>query len=552
MSMEEYESHYIDPVIYTRTYSLNILKKAMRRFVLIILVAFYFASSVCARLSDGFRIESVGRSVKDFQLDSIKLTSPIDYYLSRAWVRISGKAGHWADISTSKFYNDPNAPDETVDDDFRDYVLNETIDEIVFYRDSVAALVTHTDGEDLYMLNYCWVEDGRWVNGGQGIADDLSEAEDKLLVDLPVHYHKLPRIARINKFPADENPFVDFLSRINTNPEQFLFEMLRSHKLVINGELHRRKVSWDMLKRLIALPDFAEITGTIYMELPSWCQPKMDEFLNSDTLDPELILQIFREEQPLGWWDSGEFEFICDLWHLNQSLPRDKRIRIILTDYQIPYSLVVNREDFKEAEDRNTHMATIIANTINADDDRRNHLFLVGCAHAYKSRQAGFASSAAGRDAALTAGAQLAALFGNNNVFTVYQHALSGDNSGNNKSPVRGGVFDKAFEADGNRPLGFRLAGSPFGNEPFDGIYEIKYNIATGTYADNFDGYLFLYPIANEPKARPLAEVFNNEFVAEIKRRASVMGNENSRQFWFGKTALELTPEYIIQVLTEE
>lgn len=40
MSMEEYESHYIDPVIYTRTYSLNILKKAMRRFVLIILVAF--------------------------------------------------------------------------------------------------------------------------------------------------------------------------------------------------------------------------------------------------------------------------------------------------------------------------------------------------------------------------------------------------------------------------------------------------------------------------------------------------------------------------------
>ena len=155
MSMEEYESHYIDPVIYTRTYSLNILKKAMRRFVLIILVAFYFASSVCARLSDGFRIESVGRSVKDFQLDSIKLTSPIDYYLSRAWVRISGKAGHWADISTSKFYNDPNAPDETVDDDFRDYVLNETIDEIVFYRDSVAALVTHTDGEDLYMLNYC-------------------------------------------------------------------------------------------------------------------------------------------------------------------------------------------------------------------------------------------------------------------------------------------------------------------------------------------------------------------------------------------------------------
>ncbi|MDO5394540.1 MAG: hypothetical protein Q4F07_01100 [Bacteroidales bacterium] len=524
----------------------------MNRFILILIFLIGLSTPVVAELPNGFRIESIGKPVKEFQLDSIKLTSPLNYYLSRAWVRVSGKNRHWADISTSKFFNDPNAPDETVDDDLRNYVLNETIDAIVCYRDSVAALVTHTDGEDLYMLNYCWIEDDRWVNGGQGMADNLSEAEEKLLTDLPFHYKNLPRIAQINNLPTDIYPFVDFLSHVDTNPEQFMLEMLRLHKLVINGEYHRRKISWDMLKRLIALPDFAETTGTIFMELPSWCQPKMDEFMNSDTINHNLILQIFREEQPLGWWDSGEFEFIRDLWHLNQTLPQDKRIKIILADYQIPYSLATNRKDFQEAEDRNTHMATIIANTINSNVDKRSNLFLVGCAHAYKSHQAGFASSAAGRDAALTVGAQLTADLGENNVFTIFQHVLPGDNSGNNKSPIRGGVFDKAFEAIGNRPLGFCLADSPFGSEPFDGIYEIKYNIATGSYSDNFDGYLFLCPIADEPKARPLTEIFDDEFVAEIKRRASAMGTENVRQIWFGKAALELTKEYIIQILTTE
>ena len=33
MSMEEYESHYIDPVIYTRTYSLNILRACLKTIV---------------------------------------------------------------------------------------------------------------------------------------------------------------------------------------------------------------------------------------------------------------------------------------------------------------------------------------------------------------------------------------------------------------------------------------------------------------------------------------------------------------------------------------
>lgn len=504
-----------------------------------------------AGVRSDFAVDTISTQVGNFQLDSINLSSPLNYYLSRAWVRSTGKQRLWHDISTSKFNFDANAADEVVDSDMRSYIANETIDRIVVYRDSVAAIITHTEGEDLVFLNYCWIEHGRWVNGGQGMAHSLEQAHETLLKQLPYHYANLPRIARIEALPQSEVPFVEFLLNSTSSPEHFLLDMLESHRLVINGEFHRRKVSWDMLKRLIALPEFPDKVGHIFMELPSWCQPKMDSLMASDLLQKDTLLGIFREEQLNGWWDRGEFEFICQLWALNRRLPADKKVKVILADYQIPYS-GLTEGNTREAEDRNTHMADVIERTLAASDDARGNLFLVGCGHAYKSNQAGFASAASGRPSEKTAAAQLADRLGASNVFTVFQHGLSGDNAGRNKRPLRGGIFDKAFEAVGNRPVGFALAGSPFGAEPFDGIYEIKYKVATGSFADNFDGYLFLHPVVGEPVAEPLTEIFTDAFVEEMKRRASVLGLENARGLWFGVSAPDMTKEHIVDVLTRE
>ncbi|MDE7410985.1 MAG: hypothetical protein K2M94_03000 [Paramuribaculum sp.] len=161
-------------------------------------------------------------------------------------------------ISTSKFYND-NRTDEAVDDDLRSYVLNEQIDDIIIYRDSVATIVTHTDGEGYFLLNNCWLEKGRWVNGGQCLAEDKNKAEDMIKAQLPMTLYNLPRIDIVNSVPDDVTLFVDFLSDVTTSPEDFVLDMLVSHKLVINGEYHRRKVSWDMLKRLVSSAEFPDI-----------------------------------------------------------------------------------------------------------------------------------------------------------------------------------------------------------------------------------------------------------------------------------------------------
>lgn len=513
---------------------------------------FAFSLSSNAQLPSDFKIERIDRQVREFQLDSINLSSPLDYYLSRVQVRLSGKFKNWKNISSSMLDFSADVPDDLIDDDFRNYILNEKIDFIVTYRDSVASVVTHSEGEDIVLLNDCWLEDGRWVNRGQRIADSPEDAEKELSTQLPEALYNLPRIAEINRMPEDVAPFLAYISDVTLSPEEFMLEMLKSHKVVINGEYHRRKVSWDMLKRLISLPGFSDTVGCVFMELPSWHQSTMDKFMESDTLDSNLIFQIFRDEQLNGWWDRGEFEFLCDLHQINQSLPEGKKVKVVLTDYQVPYSAIMNREEARELEDRNTHMAKIVVNTVKNSDDSRNCLFLVGCAHAYKSNQAGIASAAFGKEAELTAGAQIANALGNDNVFTVFQHVMSGDNHGGHKSTLRGGIFDKAFALNGNKPIGFKLADSPFGAEPFDGIHEIKYKTATGRYENNFDGYLFLAPLSDEPKAVPLTEIFTDEFVAEMKRRAAVTGSENARHIWFGRPASELSKEYIITTLLNE
>ncbi len=516
------------------------------------LILFMSALGSHAQLLSGFKVEKIDRQVREFMLDSINLSSPMDYYLSRVQVRLSGKYKDWGSISTSMFDFSADVPDEVIDDDFRNYILNERIDYIVTYRDSVASVVTHNDGEEFVLLNNCWLENGRWVNRGQGMADDWNDAQSQLTGQLPGALYNLPRVAVINNLPHDVAPFLAYISEITLSPEDFLLEMLSLHKVVINGEYHRRKVSWDMLKRLISRPEFPDRVGCVFMELPSWHQSTMDRFMNSAALDTGLLIRIFQDEQLNGWWDRGEFEFLCDLCQINQSLPHDKKIRVVLADYQLPYSAITKREEVQASEDRNTHMANIVVNNVRNSTDTRSSLFLVGCGHVYKSNQAGFASAAYGKDSEMTAGAQITKALGDDNVFTVFQHVMPGDNRGGNKSAIRGGIFDAAFAQNGNRPIGFKLSGSPFGAEPFDGIYEIKYKTATGSYQDNFDGYLFLSPLSTEPKSVPLTEIFTDEFVAEMQRRAAVMGYEDLRHLWFGRRASELTKEYIIQTLLEE
>jgi hypothetical protein len=345
---------------------------------------------------------------------------------------------------------------------------------------------------------------------------------------------------------------VNYVKRYGIEPKEFLLSVLVNYPLVIYGEIHRRKVSWDFLSNVLNDSRFPKNVGTIFIELPAYQQSEFDRFYALKELDTDILLEIFRSSQIDGWFDKGEYDFLINIWKLNQTLPADMQIKVVPVDEQAPWKFLHTSDDFEKYEtnsaDRNTRMADIVELMINAKTDERNCLFTVGYMHAYKSHVPGSFSAPKGQEPALSAGAQLVQRLSDKNVFTIFQHVPMGTNFGA-IGLVRQGLFDAVFQMTENQPIAFNLANSPFGREPFDADFDDAFDSRAENYADNFDGYIFLQSIRDEDTDYLLYDIINDQFIDEMKRRIALVGWGDLNR-WFDIEG-EITTEKIIKSLKE-
>ncbi len=110
---------------------------------------------------------------------------------------------------------------------------------------------------------------------------------------------------------------------------------------------------------------------------------------------------------------------------------------------------------------------------------------------------------------------------------------------------VRNGIFDKAFSSVGNKPIAFDLKNSPFGNEPFDALYEVSYSENIGTYSDNYDGYIFLEPLLTESDEYLFNDIIDEKYLKELKRRAQMLNTTVEKWFDVEKATVESLKEKI-------
>ncbi|MDR2388173.1 MAG: hypothetical protein LBD89_00090 [Tannerellaceae bacterium] len=96
-----------------------------------------------------------------------------------------------------------------------------------------------------------------------------------------------------------------------------------------------------------------------------------------------------------------------------------------------------------------------------------------------------------------------------------------------------------------DHPIAFDLVDSPFGREPFDAGLEVKFNPKIGSYQENYDGYIFFQKPEEEEKGTPLYELFTDQYVTEIKRRAVISGMKEN-QIWYNVPIKDLNKEIII------
>ena len=280
------------------------------------------------------------------------------------------------------------------------------------------------------------------------------------------------------------------------------------------------------------------------MEISAHKQGDLDAFLAKETMDPELILDAFREVQSEGWPDKGMYEFLsrsgssigsfrpkADQGHGRRHppafrhVPDGRRAEVLLRP-------VMNRNPF---------MAETIEKDIRSGRDPRHGLFIVGTGHVYKTTPPGFASSTSATQIP-SAGSLLSTRLPRGEVYAIFSHQAIISNNGTIQGRLRGGVFDEAFALNGDKPTAFDVAGSPFGREPFDALPEVCYQTSAGTYADNYDGYIFLGPLDDEPADYMLTELYSADFVKELARRAAMDGA--TVQKWFDID--EATPEAVI------
>ncbi|WP_165024903.1 erythromycin esterase family protein [Dysgonomonas sp. ZJ279] len=529
--------------------------KRIKRSFKIVCCCLVFSLTTLTAISQNtndFKTIAVDKRVKDFPEEYSKAT-PIDAFISISNITANGKMSMkraYSSYSIYQSFSKQRTPDREIPEELKNKILNWEIKECIIYRDSTAAVIsTMDDANSFYLIIYFSKENGEWLLAKEDGVGEFVDAQNKAINHLPMLASYIPMMEVLKQTPKDTVNFTKYIKTHGKQPKNYVLEKLAKHKLVIYGEMHRRTASWDLLRQIIADPKFVETTGTIFMEFGAYNQEELDRFYAQEELDKSILLNIFGRQQLAGWTDKGQFDFIIALRELNKKLPNNKKIKVIFADEQLAWPSIKTAEEFqsqsKKSKDRNTQMADIIQQTIQSSKDSRNSLFIVGFGHGYKSHIPGTYSTPPGQIPALSAGAQLVERFSDNDIFSIFPHCPSVGNKGEMGGRIRNGLYDYVFEMNGNTPIAFDLKNSPFGKEPFDGMIPMKFDPRAGSYSNNYDGYIFFGKLEDEENSTPLLELFTDDFVNELKRRATITGMVNL----YDVPIKDLNKEHIINLL---
>ena len=475
--------------------------------------------------SSDFKIFPVNKMVKDFP-DKFDLSSPLNSGVTFTYIILNGKDGLLKQASTARYkYTSPDAdaPDSEVKESTKNIYLNSIIREYITYKDSVACIITGVSDSN-FSIRFLSNENGNWVNCGEDIKRSLAACRKHFQKYAEHTLQDLRKMNALALVPTDTVPFFEYLKTNAYDPKTFILNKLSENKLVMYGEIHFRKASWDFLQTVVNDKLFRENTGVIFMEMASDKQPELDQFYSNKSIDRELLLNVFRDYMLAGWNDKGKFDFLISVWYLNQKLPDNKKIKIVAADTP----RIFTEDGIKyDTVDRDQFMAGAIVKYLNTKKDKRNALFIVGSGHLYKT--------------GTTAGSILAQKMPSS-TYSIFTHCPRVDNFIIVHERIRYGIFDYAFYKNGNKPVAFDLKNSPFGKEPFDGLYLD----GSGIYQNNYDGYIFLGSLDTEINGELLLDMYDDKFITEIERRYKLFGGSFTKDWGLNELSRKAVIDKII------
>ena len=309
--------------------------------------------------------------------------------------------------------------------------------------------------------------------------------------NFPSKFPKYPNLSKVQ-------PYADFMKTQTLSPKEYILNLFDRYDIVILEEAyHGESTQWKLISDIVADSIFIKQVGNIFTEYGSAMhQNKIDTFLH--TVFPNET-ELEKETAVLmSYMTGGFYYFIKNLNLLNATLPDGLKVREhycdnIDWDYfsTVPISSVGNERD--------SVMAQVVIDWYKqqvAENKRHKCLVVTNTRHAFgypdgveKVKNSPFLR--------LTRGCQ------GQYIFEAYPDKTANVTRNAPKSfrslffpmsrPVSFGIWDRAFELNEYRPVGFNLKNTPFGEDLFNSYPQRGANSKL-KYSDIYTGVIFDKP----------------------------------------------------------
>jgi hypothetical protein len=311
---------------------------------------------------------------------------------------------------------------------------------------------------------------------------------------------KLPLPVLDSKLQAE---LLGYLEKNFRTPEDYVLSKFKDHEIVFIGEYHRIQHDVLLIQHLIPLLYKAGIYNLGIEFGVHRDQERVDTLINAPAYDKQAAREIMFDFG--SYWGFEEYmDIYRAAWEVNHKLaPGAPRFRVVNLNAFMDWSFVKtaadreNREVMKkvlpEGDGDKVMAETIIREFV---EKGQKALIYSGIHHAFtRYKQPVYYQGKFVRFVEDRMGNRVCQRLGDK-VFTIYLHAPWSDKNYQKELYPAGGVIDAFFAHESRlRPVGFDLAGTPFGELPGPGsIYEEGYNPFTlKLYAD---GYIFTKPLS--------------------------------------------------------
>lgn len=306
----------------------------------------------------------------------------------------------------------------------------------------------------------------------------------------------------------------------------YIMNLFDSVDVVILGERdHRDTTQYDFIRDLISDPRFIENVGYVYTEVGTYnTAPICERVVTADYKDYEefrdsaYALIRIEDFYPL-WEKSNRFQLIENLYRLNSTLPKDKRVKLRGTDISFDWSTCNDAETYRRFLDeevnsgqRDSVMASNFLTMYREQPKRNGHrkaLLITNAPHAIKD-------SVNTRE-----GYFISRKLSNNTRVVLFNWTDWWNNDDSLFDPWLNGIPDSAYIASGRVDCGFNLKDSPLGYE--------SYIHSDHHISDFADGMIYYLDPGRFVLSSGLPGIISEEFIPEIIRRSNLSNRSLGR-----------------------